>query len=388
MKNNNTLFIVLTAIILVIVSLIIEELIPIIKENEGKNRVFNDMQNKSNNVIRGIVGIIPEKTENALTSHNGIGSGVIFNKKDNIYYVITAKHVIDVMNSKFKIFTKDTQYSGQTIKADDNVSFEIPDSNYYDYLLDGKVEYVSQTDDLAILSFQYDGELTVLDFENKELSINDKIMVIGHPEGKRFQISYGYIKSKLKNIENDKVIEHNAFMKLGNSGGVALTENMKIAGINISGKFTLFGHYKAGYMIPSDIVQKNINIFNTSKEISNSDLFNEPINNWSYEKVKMFVKNISKDKTSAVLVIEDKNEVPTSWDTNYSIQKLSEAKVWYNIKSNVTIEMLMKVMMPDKNGITEIQLDWQNVYGKLKKGTYRIVKNKNFVTLYSEQFKI
>lgn len=47
-------------------------------------------------------------------------------------------------------------------------------------------------------------------------------------------------------------------MKQGNSGGVALTENMKIAGINIAGSFTLLGHYKAGYMIPYDIVEDNI----------------------------------------------------------------------------------------------------------------------------------
>ena len=84
-------------------------------------------------------------------------------------------------------------------------------------------------------------------------------MVIGHPEGNRYCITYGYIQSGLKDITGDKVIEHNAYMKQGNSGGVALTENMKIAGINIAGSFTLLGHYKTGYMIPYDIVQDNIN---------------------------------------------------------------------------------------------------------------------------------
>ena len=36
----------------------------------------------------------------------------------------------------------------------------------------------------------------------------------------------------------------------------------------------------------------------------------------------------------------------------------------------------------------EIQLNWKDTYGELKKGTYRIVKNKNFTTLYSESFNI
>ena len=257
--KKNIAFIIISLIALIAVSLVIQEIIPIINENKSKNRVFNDMQEKSDDVIRGIVGIIPESDTDGLSSHNGIGSGVIFDKKDNTYYVVTAKHVIDIENSKFKIFTKDTEFSGQTIKADENVNFEIPDDSYYEHLLDGKVEYVSNTTDLAILSFEYDGNLTVLDFENNKLSKNDKIMVIGHPEGNRYQISYGYIKSDLKDVKGDKVLEHNAYMRQGNSGGVALTENMKIAGINIAGTFTLLGHYKVGYMIPYDIVEDNIN---------------------------------------------------------------------------------------------------------------------------------
>ena len=257
MKNKNITFIIISIIVVIAIFIFINEIIPII--NENKSRVFTDMQDKSDSVIRGIVGIIPESGTSSLSSHNGVGSGVIFDKIDNTYYVVTAKHVIDVDNSKFKIFTKDTEFSGQTIEADDNVNFEIPNEEYYESLLDGKIEYISDTTDLAILSFEYDGDLTVLTFENNRLSKNDKLMVIGHPDGNRYQISYGYIKSNLKNVRGDKVIAHNAYMRQGNSGGVALTENMKIAGINISGSFTLLGHYKAGYMIPYDIVIDNIN---------------------------------------------------------------------------------------------------------------------------------
>lgn len=383
MNKKNTYFALFTIIITLIILIITKEIIPIINENNSKKRVFNEMKDKSKDVIRGIVGIIPENEEEGLTSHKGIGSGVIFDKKENTYYVITAKHVIDKDNSKFKIFTKDTKYSGQKIKANDNVEFEIPDDNYYDSLLDAKIEYISKTDDLAILSFECDGDLTVLDFENKKLSQNDKLMVIGHPEGKKYQITYGYIKSKLKKVRNDNVIEHNAYMKQGNSGGVALTENMKIAGINISGKFTLLGHYKVGYMIPYNIVKENINTYKNNIEKLNHS--NEKIN-WKEEKVKMTVKDISKDKTEATLVIEDKNDKPASWDNNYSVQKLSEENIWYNLKSNITTETLMKIASPDENGTTIINLNWKEKYGELKNGTYRIVKNKNFKTLYSEQF--
>ena len=62
--------------------------------------------------------------------------------------------------------------------------------------------------------------------------------------------------------------------------------------------------------------------------------------------------------------------------------------IWYDMKTNVSMENLMKVMSPNEAGITEIPLDWKDIYGELKKGTYRIVKNKNFMTLYSESFNI
>lgn len=295
MKNKKIIYIILSVIVIIVFTIIFE-VISIINENKYKNRIFSDMEVKTDDVIRGVVGIVPESDSNGLTSYNGIGSGVIFDRKDDIYYVITAKHVINKDNSKFKIFTRDTEFSGQIIKADDNVNFEIPDSNYYESLLDGKVEYISETDDLAILSFKYDGELTVLNFESKELSINDKIMVIGHPEGSRYQITYGYIKSKLKDVRNDKVLEHNAYMKQGNSGGVALTENMKIAGINISGKFTLLGHYRKGYMIPYNIVKDNINKYKTKESEIKVSSINAIINGKSYK------LNLDSNKTTEELV--------------------------------------------------------------------------------------
>lgn len=245
------------------------------------------MMEKSGDVERGIVGIISKDDIDGLVSYNGIGSGVIFDKKENTYYVITAKHVIDGKNSQFKIFTKDTNFSGEIVSADENVNFEITDDTYYESLLDGKVEYMSSTDDLAIFSFKYDGDLTVLEFENQELSINDRIMVIGHPEGNRYQATYGYITSGLKKIRNDRVLEHNAYMKQGNSGGVALTENMKIAGINISGKFTLLGYYRVGYMIPYEIVKENINQFYTTG-LEKTSYYQT--NNWSVDKVTMVVQ--------------------------------------------------------------------------------------------------
>lgn len=78
----------------------IYEVIPMMTEKGYKNRIFEEMQDQSRNVISGIVGIIPERKENGLSNYNGIGSGVIFAKKENTYYIVTAKHVVNEKNNQ------------------------------------------------------------------------------------------------------------------------------------------------------------------------------------------------------------------------------------------------------------------------------------------------
>ena len=100
-------------------------------------------------------------------------------------------------------------------------------------------------------------------------------MCIGHPEGNRYFKSYGTITSDLKTVTTvtkstgktttDKILEHDAYLNFGNSGGVAISENMKIAGINIGGAFTITGHFSKGFMIPYDIVEENISKMKLNK---------------------------------------------------------------------------------------------------------------------------
>ena len=269
MKSNKKIIMIIFIVFAFILGNILYLwIIPAINEKECKSRVFPEFEENSEDALRGIVGIIPESEKDGLSIYEGFGSGVIFDKKDNTYYVVTAKHVIDKDNFHFKIFTRDTKFTGETINISKDVDFQIPDEEYYESLLDGKVEYVSDTDDLAILSFQYDGDLTVLEFNKKKLKKNDKIMVIGHPEGNCYKVTYGYIKSGLEittlkdkrgKLVKEKIVKHNAYMKQGNSGGVALNNDMKIVGINIAGFFNVFRYYNTGLMIPYDIVEDNIN---------------------------------------------------------------------------------------------------------------------------------
>ena len=246
-------------------------LMPVIHEKQCKTRKYEDMESKANMVERSVIGIINENEIDGLKNHDSIGSGVIFKKNEDIYYAITAAHVVIDKESSYKIFTRNTEFKGQVVNINDKTSavFEIPDNSYYESLLNGRVEYISDTTDLAVISFETNEELPVLEFEDKKIEKGDKILCIGHPEGNRYYRSYGAIISSLKTItipsktnnykSTDKVYEHNAYLNFGNSGGVAISENMKIIGINVGGTFSLTHHFSKGFMIPYDIVKDNIN---------------------------------------------------------------------------------------------------------------------------------
>ena len=367
--------------IIIIVAIIINEIIPIIIEKHSEKRVFTELQEKANTAKKAVVGIILEKNNSSGHSYNGIGSGVIFYKNSNTYYLVTAKHVIDSKDSKYRIFTIKTKFSGKSINKKD-FNYIIPDENYYKSLIEGKLEYVSPTDDLAILSFKYDSDLPVLEFSKDKVSKNDKIFAIGHSEGNRYKISYGYIKSNKENKEH--LIEHNALIKYGNSGGPSINKDMKIVGINTSGIFTLLRHYRRGLMIPSNIVIKNIKTWQDEAENTKKE---DNASSWTANKVKITVKDIT--KTSALLVIEDKNLEPTTWGMEYTIQKQSKGdNKWYDISSKENIEWLRAIAGPNKEGITKIKIDWSKIYGELKPGTYRLIKYNGIISIYSEPFKI
>lgn len=271
MKNKR--IIIIGIIIGIIIALVLNFIVPIIHENNCKSRVHEDMKKSEDIIKKSIVGIMPETEIDGLKNRGGFGSGVIFDKVGNVYYAITAKHVIEDTNSSYKLFTINTEFSGEKLNVGNNINFEIPDEKYYESLLDVKIEYMSDSADLAIISFITNEDLPVLEFENNTIKKGDRIMCVGHPEGHKYYVSYGTVTSNIKNMtfpgpnkKPESVIEHNAYINQGNSGGVAINENNKIMGINIAGKFTITGRFSKGYMIPYNIVIDNINKWKLSGE--------------------------------------------------------------------------------------------------------------------------
>ena len=111
-------------------------------------------------------------------------------------------------------------------------------------------------------------------------------------------------------------------------------------------------------------------------------------NQWKSENVKITVKEDSITKTGATITIEDKNESPKSWGMNFAVQISAGNDKWEDLIIKETISWVEMLIAPNEKGITEMQLDWHDMYGELNQGTYRIVKYNGLSTIYSEPFTI
>jgi len=240
---------------------------PVLRENESKNRLFPEMKARLGEVESSVVGLLP-KTENrkdgSVTYGHG-GSGVIIRRDSDKCYAVTAAHVVNDKNAVYKVYTAKTEVETVSEPAFDKLGMEVLDPGFYDKLANVRVEYVSQSADLAIVSFPADSELAVAQLDEGDPSPGDKLVCLGHPDGKRLTVSYGLITSDLKTVtmtdkqsgqeSTDEVYEHDAYLHPGSSGGAAFSDDMLLCGINTGGAFDLFEHFSGGFMIPVSSVR-------------------------------------------------------------------------------------------------------------------------------------
>lgn len=89
------------------------------------------------------------------------------------------------------------------------------------------------------------------------------------------------------------------------------------------------------------------------------------------EYVSMTIKEGTLTKIGATLILKNNSETDFQYCGDYEIEKMKDG-LWHNI--GIAIDFMCE---PDnlKIGETkEFNLDWENTYGKLPKGTYRIIK--------------
>ncbi len=242
---------------------------PVLHERSCRKRVFEDMRERLDEVTLSVIGILPRtEKEDGSVSYGGGGTGVIYAVKNNTYYAVTAAHVVNNPEAENKVYTLKTEYSVDPVMEE--IGIEAAAESFYESLADAKIEYISPDADIAVISFESEDELSCAEFEEKMPEKGDRIVCLGHPDSRKLTVTYGTIKTGLKTVEmkdkgtgikaSDNVMEHDAWLNAGSSGGPAFSENMKLYGINTGGSFSLTGNFRKGFMIPSDQLEECISL--------------------------------------------------------------------------------------------------------------------------------
>ena len=221
--------------------MIIAVFIPIIitgckSENDNRNIVYEDMKTafEKSGMLSANIGLFSKTETDSQTSYANGGSGVIFDKRDGAYYALTAAHVVSTENSRLLVFTTNTDLKNEEIPGLDNTTLLSTDT--YESMYPAEVLYVSTRDDLAVIRFTADEDLSVMETADSDPKEGNRIMCIGNPQNDWFAVSYGIITSGIETFGEFKDhpsngMKHTAYMQVGSSGGAALDENMKLVGI-------------------------------------------------------------------------------------------------------------------------------------------------------------
>lgn len=247
---------------------------PRIYENSCKTRVYDDMASKiDENILNANICIVTKETVSSdnleSTSYSAGASGVIIDVEDNVYYALTAYHIVsDIENKSWLVIPFNSKDNNEHQNGYSHVTL----STYYDLFPEASVEYTSEEFDLAIIRFETDDKLNVLSVADKGCKYGERIVAISNSDGGRFVQTYGSITSK-KIVKFDahdgkianSALYHNAYIAHGSSGSAVLNEEMDIAGINIGGGTDFFGNFRYGAMIPCDQIQQFIDNWKSMK---------------------------------------------------------------------------------------------------------------------------
>ena len=195
----------------------------------------------------------PQNSQNGQTVEKGTGSGVIWKKKNGKAYIITNNHVIEGA-TKVEI----SLYDGKKTTA--------------------KVVGADTLTDLAVLTIDASYASETLAFgDSDSIRPGDTAIAIGNPLGLDFSrsVTQGIISATDRSVPVDtsdgewelSVIQTDAAINAGNSGGALINTSGEVIGIN-SMKISESGVEGLGFAIPSNDVIPIINELIKNGEIT------------------------------------------------------------------------------------------------------------------------
>lgn len=173
----------------------------------------------------------------------GSGSGVIYKKEGTDYYMVTNEHVVEGATSINIVYEKN------------GLLFEISSSNI-------ELLGADPVTDLAVLKFSSNEDFSVVPFSDSySLELGEFVYAIGNPLGYDYYgtVTMGVV-SGLARFFNDgsfdaTLLQHDAAISPGNSGGALVNINGELVGIN---NMKLVQDYVSGinFAIPSNTVKR------------------------------------------------------------------------------------------------------------------------------------
>lgn len=209
----------------------------------------------ANKVLPSIVGITVEYKVNSLFGGSSIseasGSGIIVSSDG---YILTNNHVVNSNSSssyyqiteatgvKVKLYGDETEYKATVVGSDEQT-------------------------DLAVIKIDKTG-LTAAELgDSDSVQVGEFAMAIGNPLGLQSSISCGIISAKNREVEDSEtgtvfnLIQTDAAINSGNSGGALVNADGKVIGINTL-KLSGTGVEGIGFAIP---INSTIDVYNELK---------------------------------------------------------------------------------------------------------------------------
>lgn len=163
----------------------------------------------------GVLGII---TQTSLGG--GSGSGVVYKYEDGYYYMVTNEHVV-------------ADYTSVSIVYERNgLLFEISDDRI-------EVLGMDEVTDIAVLRFESELDFAVIPFtDSYDIFPGQFVFAIGNPLGFDYYgtVTMGVISGTARYVQSGTfdatLIQHDAAISPGNSGGALINLNGELIGIN------------------------------------------------------------------------------------------------------------------------------------------------------------
>jgi len=228
--------------------------------NGSRNTVYEDMKESldQSGVLSANIGIFSRTEKDGSVTFGEGGSGVIFRKDGGSYYALTAAHVVSVEGAELLVFTVNTEMKTEDVPG---AIMNVLSPEVYDAMYTAEIEYVSTRDDLAVIRFSADEDLSVISIADSDPQKDDRIMCIGNPQNDWFALSYGKVTSGMEKFGEaqgfpSNAMRHSAYIQVGSSGGAALNEQMQLIGTVPGGSFSPDGKtFRYGVLIPASEIR-------------------------------------------------------------------------------------------------------------------------------------